>query len=96
MHEQKCVDMLLSVPIVFIFKEMCFVYIENAFCMGICVLEWSEERGLCVKNSLLFWLSLHLWGLDLLFLFFFLPPPTLLLICSSTFICGMAGKFNKT
>lgn len=54
MHEQKCVEMLLFVQIVCIFRQMCFVYMERAFCIGICVFEWPEEGGLCVENSLLF------------------------------------------
>lgn len=49
MREQKCVEMLLSMQIVWISKQMCL-----AFCMDICVFEWPEERGLCVENSLLF------------------------------------------
>lgn len=46
MYKPECVSVLLFVQ--FIFRQVYFVYMKCAFCMGLCVFKQPEERGLCV------------------------------------------------
>lgn len=64
---------------------------EHAFCVGIRVFEWPEDGGLCVEMGRMHYYSDCPCVCGDLILFFF----PLLLIYSSSFICGMARKFNK-